>query len=284
MWFFFFPLSVFSSVLACTCTIKTQDIIFTDIDSLLILSVLPNPGFSPVKGVLIDRWVACCKKECVACGNYHSLAERCWVNPSLSHISSYIKYVGTTKSFRIPAGGIFISWPGTEPEPVHWQHRVLTTGPLGESGSPLVLIFCDHITLFRREAETIGYMLKPYLFWLCHPRESVGNQYSIMIIFSLMYKFICTGCNVFFPDHFIYIYVFILAPLGLRAACELFSRCAMQAAHFSGFSCCGTRALGARPSAAAADELGSCCPGLRSTGSVVAGALECGLSGCGPRA
>ena len=73
---FFFPLSVFSSVLACTCT-KTQDIIFTDIDSLLIISVLPNPGFSPVKDVLIDRRVACCQKECVACGNYHSLAERC---------------------------------------------------------------------------------------------------------------------------------------------------------------------------------------------------------------
>ena len=95
-----------------------------------------------------------------------------------------------------------------------------------------------------------------------------------------MYKFICTGCNVFFPDHFIYIYVFILAPLGLRAACELFSRYATQAAHFSGFSCCGTRALGARPSAAAAHELGSCCPGLQSEGWGVAGAPERGLSGC----
>ena len=95
-----------------------------------------------------------------------------------------------------------------------------------------------------------------------------------------MYKFICTGCNVFFPDHFIYIYVFILAVLGLRAACELFSRSATQPAHFSGFSCCrarlrvhglrqlrntgsgrtafgicGPRAPGARPSAAAEHRL-----------------------------
>ena len=84
-------------------------------------------------------------------------------------------------------------------------------------------------------------MLNPYLFQLCYPRESVGNQYGIIIIFSLMYKFICTGYNVFFPDHFIYLYVFILAVLGLRAACELFSRCATQPAHCSGFSCCGAR-------------------------------------------
>ena len=48
---------------------KAQDIIFTDTYSLLIISVLPNLGFSPVKGVLIDRSVVCCQKECVACGN-----------------------------------------------------------------------------------------------------------------------------------------------------------------------------------------------------------------------
>lgn len=132
MWFFFTCL-YFLVFYHAHAPFKAQDIIFTDTYSLLIISVLPNPGVSAVKGVLIDRSVVCCQKECVACDNWHSLAERSWVSPSLSHISSYIKYVGTTKSFRIPAGGIFISWPGTEPELLHRQHGVLTTGPAGES-------------------------------------------------------------------------------------------------------------------------------------------------------
>ena len=131
MWFFFTCL-YFLVFYHARAPFKAQDIIFTDTYSLLIVSVLPDPGVSPVKGVLIDRSVVCCQKECVACGDWHSLAERSWVSPSLSHISSYIKYVGTTVSFRIPAGGLF-PWPGTEPELLHWQHGVLTTGPPGES-------------------------------------------------------------------------------------------------------------------------------------------------------
>ena len=89
-----------------------------------------------------------------------------------------------------------------------------------------------------------------------------------------MYKFICIGCNVFFPDHFIYIYVFILAVLDLCAARELLSRCATQPAHFSGFSCCGGTSSGSM-------AFGSC--GARAPGSWPSAAADHGLRAHGLR-
>ena len=29
------------------------------------------------------------------------------------------------------ACGILVTWPGTEPRPLNWEHRVLATGPPG---------------------------------------------------------------------------------------------------------------------------------------------------------
>ena len=72
-----------------------------------------------------------------------------------------------------------------------------------------------------------------------------------MIFFSFSYLFI-----------YLCIYLF-LAALGLR--------CGARASHCGGFSCCGTRALGARASVVVAHGLSSC--GSR--------ALECRLSSCG---
>ena len=89
-----------------------------------------------------------------------------------------------------------------------------------------------------------------------------------------MYKFICIGYNVFFPDHFIYIYVFILAVLDLCAARELLSRCATQPAHFSGFSCCGGTSSGSM-------AFGSC--GARAPGSWPSAAADHGLRAHGLR-
>ena len=72
---------------------------------------------------------------------------------------------------------------------------------------------------------------------------------------------------------YVCMYVF-LAALGLHCCAWAFSSCDERASHCSGFSRCGTRALGARASVVVAH-------GLSSWGSR---ALERGLSSCGSRA
>ena len=55
-----------------------------------------------------------------------------------------------------------------------------------------------------------------------------------------------------------FIYLFILAVLGLHCCVRAFSSCGVRATHYSGFSCCGTWALGMRASVVAARRLSSC--------------------------
>ena len=93
-----------------------------------------------------------------------------------------------------------------------------------------------------------------------------------------MIPFICH--SFFFSNLFIYLF---LAVLGLRCCARAFLqlrrvgatlRCGARASHYSGFSCCGARALGTQASVVVVRRLSSC-------GSWV---LERRLSSCGTQA
>ena len=73
---------------------------------------------------------------------------------------------------------------------------------------------------------------------------------------------------------FLLFFIYFLAVLGLHCCTWAFSSCAVQASHCSGFSCCGSWALGTQASVVVALRLSSC-------GSQ---ALEHRLSSCGARA
>ena len=88
-------------------------------------------------------------------------------------------------------------------------------------------------------------------------------MYDVCLFFKFIYfNFGCVGS------------LLLHVGFSLVAAVEATLCCGAQASHCSGFSCCGTRALGVRASAFVARGLSSC-------GS---GALELRLSSCGARA
>ena len=140
------------------------------------------------------------------------------------------------------ACGIFVSSPEIEPVPsalVAWSVNHWTTREV--SGFLLALIFCDNLTVFRWEVETVVYMLNPYLFQFCSQRICLEPVYYNNLLINVHIYFL--GFNILFSYNFICMYLVWLCWV-FTAARELCSSCGVRAFHLRGFSCCRAQALG----------------------------------------
>ena len=131
-------------------------------------------------------------------------------------------------------------------------------------------------TCLQREKDSPRIFIAPTLY-------IISITFSRRNVYCLVKLFLDKADNESVSSFYLFIYLFILAVLGLRCCAQAFSSCGERgllfivvrgAYHCGGFSCCRAQALGTRASVAVARGLSSC-------GSW---ALECRLSSCGARA
>ena len=109
-----------------------------------------------------------------------------------------LQIINHTQSYFCPACRILVSLPGIEPRPQQWKHRVLTTGPQGNSHTIPVIVSsrepADSRRLFLTLAElsylqlTCGCSLTRILQRQLHPNQLIlfpTNLLSLNRIYDL---------------------------------------------------------------------------------------------------